>query len=283
MKWLTGINDLRVLLGIALKKPPSTASSSPEVFFLDPDYQPLITSKPVPVKPQHVFSVTRANLIGLLLLMMCIVPIPLVFMTGIQQDAQLAQRGIRTTATVLMCEVERSQRPFLTYTYTATYPDGRQAAVTDTGFAGYFQRCVPDYSTVEIEYLPEDPMTTRLISPGLYAGFSDQALLIVTSIPAVALLAGLVWGAGQYLRDVRRYRLFRSKGTILPGRVAGSRWLAEKSYTLLEVEYEFTTPAGTLLNGKQSCLRIDLHPDRRPAVGTPCYVLYATDTVFMLC
>jgi hypothetical protein len=183
-------------------------------------------------------------------------------------NERLHKHGISAYATVLEA-VGEDEPIYVTYQYTAkngqTYQ--QQVSASESLARGWMKG-----RRVSILYDPADPSVSNLDDPH-WNPRDDQPLVVVTG---GFVFLGLLLLAGWVIRFALPRRRLSRVGRLLPGEIkACSKRVADAFY--LVVDYHFTGPDGTTLEGRCEAQREDLRRSVFPAPGTPVVVFYADE------
>ncbi|MCC7452090.1 MAG: DUF3592 domain-containing protein, partial [Anaerolineae bacterium] len=138
----------------------------------------------------------------------------------------------------------------------------------------------PENSAVSVVYLQDDPTFAQLTGQDTDNSAREGLLWF-----------GLLWlgltGVVLFfmVRAVVQDRWLARHGEIIEGQIvncSGRITGGKGSYYKLTVEYQFCTPDGRILFGKQNASRNDLRQSVLPATNTPVAVLYADDQHYKL-
>ena len=176
-------------------------------------------------------------------------------------------------------------------TVTEEFPVRRPALVQENAFfynpdnRFYLLGQTPDLH-IRINTPPNNAADFLIVCCGLVAllSFLLYGLSPWFSLSFMASLVGFIFSALMITRHKRAYlhrRLAREayflNGTLLACVARGGRSSLE-----VEAQYEFVSPTGITLRGKERKERPDLSGKQLPAPGTPVYVLYFSDKEFYL-
>lgn len=187
----------------------------------------------------------------------------------------LAQNGIVALATVTDGRVSRGR----TTTYSLTYSYdveingefetfSRQESVSSTL---YNKSDIGD--RISIRYLPDDPGTARAI---------DEPFRGIVYVGLGLVFVGLgLTVMFSHARQYRRDRRLESEGQVISGTILNSSIKGFGNKRQLHIQYEFRSPYGVLLTGKQNAARRDVEPTNLPP-GTKIAVVYYDDTIFRM-
>jgi hypothetical protein len=264
------------------RKPDHLLPKAAHVFFLNPDYNAIPASQPLPFPRKNIVSTSVSGIIILGLVSACAAITPIAFLQSVLVDRALEQYGVPASATVTSCEKTRSGRPWLTYTYSAKGSNGALLQLEDRAGGNYGQFCADRGRVIAIQYLLENPTVTRIIEPGLAAWGADLGVFILTAIVTTIPLVMLVIAIPQHIHNSWRYRQFVEKGKLLPGKIIAATWPTKRDPAKLSIEYEFLTPDNRTLKGEQSRTRLDMNAERVPAPGAAIRVLYVDDHLHMM-
>jgi hypothetical protein len=188
---------------------------------------------------------------------------------------RLQQSGVITQGTITGRTVSsgKSASYYLTYEFNVKGSDIRfthQQTVRRTTYEAH-----PEGSLVTVAYLPDDPNVSRL------AGKDADDSVMQASLPESGLFVLFTFVFMFFLlRPVVRDQWLARNGRILQGKVMKSNGRLAGSkhrYYKLAVQYEFLSPSGAVLSGKQDARRDDLRHSLLPGSGTPIAVLYVDD------
>jgi hypothetical protein len=187
----------------------------------------------------------------------------------------LAQNGIVKLAVVTDGRVTRGRSTsyYLTYTYDVEVNGefetfSREETVSSTL---YNKSDIGD--RISIRYLPDDPGTARAVDEP----FSG---IVYVGLGAVFVLLG-AFVMLSHMRQYRRDRRLESDGQIVTGNIINSSTRGRGNKRQLHIQYEFHSPYGVQLTGKQSAARRDVEPTDVPP-GTKVAVVYYDDQIFRM-
>jgi hypothetical protein len=188
---------------------------------------------------------------------------------------RLQQSGVITQGTIISRTLSsgKSTSYYLTYEFSVKGSDTRFTRQQTVRRAAY--EAHPEGSLVTVAYLPDDPNVSRL------AGKDADDSVMQASVPESGLFVLITLVIMFFLlRPVVRDRWLARNGRILEGKVVKSNGRlagSKRRYYRLTVQYEFLSPSGVLLSGKQNAQRDDLRHSLLPRPGAPVAVLYADD------
>ncbi len=139
---------------------------------------------------------------------------------------------------------------------------------------------------LHIVYLPDAPAKFRVADSGLaIQPFADLFGAISGILIAFFGIVGLYWLLVRQIQRIGRwFRLQRHSelrdGTIIGCKVTLSMLTGKTTAEI--ITYQFTSPNGTVISGKQRARRDDRIRKQFPAPGTPVSVLYADDHAYYL-
>lgn len=190
------------------------------------------------------------------------------------QDS-LAQNGIVKLAVVTDGHVTRGRSTsyYITYTYDAEVNGefetfSREESVSSTL---YNKSDIGD--RISIRYLPSDPGTARAVDEPFRG-------IVFVGLGLLFIILGLVV-IFSHLRQYRRDRRLENDGQIVTGTILNSSTKGFGNKRQLHVQYEFHSPYGAVLTGKQSAARRDIEPSNLPP-GTKVAVVYYDDSIFRM-
>lgn len=188
---------------------------------------------------------------------------------------RLQQSGVITQGRISSRTISsgKSTSYYLIYQFNVNGSDTKFTRKQAVRHATYEQH--PEGSPVTVAYLPNNPNISRL------AGKDSDDSVMQTSLP-VSIFMVFFTGAFMVflLRPVARDRWLARNGRILEGKVVkcdGRMAGSKHRYFRLMVQYQFLSPSGLTLSGKQDARRDDMRYKLRPGPGTPVAVLYADD------
>lgn len=132
-------------------------------------------------------------------------------------------------------------------------------------------------STIEIEYLKDDPGISRIYS----SRYSEAWLNLRLLVSFVLLIIPIICALYLY-RQYSRNRRLEQRGQIILGTLVDLKSDWDNKYFRVTVMYKFSPGPGTEKTGTQSRVRNDLHKTARPQPGVPIAVLYVDDGLFQM-
>jgi hypothetical protein len=187
---------------------------------------------------------------------------------------RLDQYGISGAATITDQFISRggSDGYYLIYSYEAPVNGTTQTYKRDEYVSYTVYHAHPVGQTVTIWYLPDDPVIARLTDNP----YKTNYYVLI----AIAVIIWQLINVFRFIRAYRRDRLLEQEGRVITGSVTKSR-LGKKDRTQhLFLEYEFLSPQGTTVQGKQDHARQDLDPEHVPEPGTKIAIVYQNDQIF---
>jgi hypothetical protein len=195
-------------------------------------------------------------------------------------DLRLQQAGQTAQGMVISRRISGSKNPsyYISYRFpdqsTSSYYIREQQVSRDS-----YNRH-PEKTSVSVAYLRDDPTASRLTGPDTDTSSRDGLLffgLLWTGLTGVVLFF--------MLRSVMQDRWLAQHGEIIEGQLvncSGRMTGGKGSYYKLSVDYQFCTPDGRIMFGKQNASRNDLRRTVLPATNTPVAVLYVDEKHYKL-
>jgi hypothetical protein len=190
------------------------------------------------------------------------------------QDS-LAQNGIVKLAIVTDGHVTRGRSTsyYLTYTYDAEVNGEFETFTREESVSSTLYNKSDIGDRISIRYLSSDPGTARAVDEPFRG-------IVFVGIGAVFVLLG-AYVMLSHARQYRRDRRLENDGQIVSGTILNSSTRGRGNKRQLHVQYEFHSPYGAVLTGKQSAARRDVEPSNLPP-GTKVAVVYYDDNIFRM-
>jgi hypothetical protein len=187
----------------------------------------------------------------------------------------LSKNGVTKIATVTDGHktTGRSTTYYLTYSYDVDVNGQTTAFSNEETVSASLYDSTAIGAHVSIRYLPDDPATSRLLDED-----SNNTFLIVIG---VAFIIGGLFLIFSFARQYRRDRILERDGQIISGSITKSSISGVGNKRQLHIQYQFLSPLGTELEGKQSERRRDVQIESIPP-GTKVAVVYHDDKTFRL-
>ncbi len=204
---------------------------------------------------------------------------------------QFLMRGITTEGVIETCHHERPQlrgSGSIEITYSYTSPE--QGPVKGSAYITHnYINCdtIPVDNTLQIQYLSAPPLLrSRVVDSRLAQPILES---LIPSIAFCAALYGSImfssWGIKSLVRFLGAlFRLPRlKKGVVLDGILIDCAKRAEYGRRHgLQTTFEFKSPTGKELKGRQFYHRANLWNEILPAPGTPIKILYVSDKCYIM-
>jgi uncharacterized protein DUF3592 len=190
-------------------------------------------------------------------------------------QAALAQNGVQALATVTDGVMTRGRTTTysLTYSYDVKVNGKLQTFTNEQSVSGDLYDSTAIGAHVSIQYLPDDPGTSRIV------GESTTNVILV--IIGVSFIIGAAYMVFYFVRQYRCDRALERDGQIISGSIVKSSITGVGSKRQVHVQYQFLSPLGTELKGKQSERRRDVQLADIPP-ETKVAVVYRDDKTFRL-
>lgn len=268
----------------------------------------------VPGQPELPLNVTLRTSLELSLIFVCATSFWLITTTAFvfteERTAQFRTEGIETTVTMDYCSSVRISKQRGSSGYTAemslAYMTGDTLMTVSTTRDGRCEDYPKQFSGVYLKNKPSDLelMSIAQLNQPFY--LRQPGFLAAAGIWLVCL-GTMIYCLVQYRINRRTRRQYHEDSLLLDGRVIAARssYAGRRRVRYLTVKYEFESPQGMWLTGKQKALREGLRspakPGRRsawltgndtlnhhkffeslPPPGTPVKVLFVDARTFVL-
>ena len=204
--------------------------------------------------------------------------------------------GIITDATVEVCVFEPSRtigrggsnaNLNLTYRYSTASGMVKDSEMVVNNYINC--DAAPVGSTIQIQYVPGAFPNSQVIDDRLMPPFLDRYAVYYCAFPIMLIFTGVyvflgVRGIWSYFKARRLAKRLRD-GVVLSGKLveaSGKTHGRGNSLYHVYVKYQFVTPAGVELSGKQRYRREDLNGKPLPESGTPVKILYVADDCYVM-
>jgi hypothetical protein len=190
------------------------------------------------------------------------------------QDA-LAQNGIVKLAVVTDGHITRGRSTsyYLTYSYDVEVDGEFETFSREESVSSTLYNKSDIGGRISIRYLPDDPGNARAI---------DEPFRGIVYVGLGIVFVGLgLYVMFSHIRQYRRDRRLESDGQIVSGNIINSSTKGWGNKRQLHIQYEFHSPYGVQLTGKQSAARRDVEPTDVPP-GTKVAIVYYDDHIFRM-
>jgi hypothetical protein len=264
------------------------------IFYLDPEYMNFI-----PRKSRLKYSTVGAGwVIELLTAGMVVFWGFVVYLflsnayTGVRTSWQFNIEGLKTTATIISCQMLRhgreSSRPEITYTYTVADVVYTAQDIVQSHYPGCSN--FSEGTQITIQYYPPNPIHSRIaisFSVHTWVAIIFGSLATICFIPFTLLtMIFSGWLLVFELKARQRFYLLRREGVLLDGEVVQAEYEKGQGkrgvYYFLKVTAKFETPDGRLLTRIFEGT-VEYFVNREiPQSGTPVKLLYVNDKMVIM-
>ncbi len=257
----------------AMFQPVQSESNAFEPFLMQPRNQKFLRGEArypaFPSRSQFIL-VGVFLLVGVVLLVLAA--------TDLITDERLQQAGVTTQGTVIKRRISSGKNTnyYITYRFKATAQGSEPvfyAHEQQVSSASYNSH--PEQTSVSVAYLKDDPATSKLTGKDTDDS-ARNSMLFFGAIWLTMTIVLLVVTVRPILQD----RWLAQRGEIIEGQLvkcSGRMTGGKGSYYKLTADYQFCTPDGRTVFGKQNASRNDLRRSTLPAPNTPVAVLYVDD------
>jgi hypothetical protein len=193
-------------------------------------------------------------------------------------EAALAANGIDTEATILdhytVEQTDKSgSKSISRYVLVMQFnKDGKRYSITKDVTAKTYHQFEKG-ETISLRYLPDNPNLTQI------PGEAHTDIQIWVGLGLLYVAGAAVMGFLAIRRRYRKQRLER-EGVRLPGRITQVNRKKDRHGIVVEIQYTFSAPNGSVKKGKDSAIRNDLSNQPLPPVNRQVAVLYVNEQLF---